>query len=155
MARRTSLAKPTVSAIVDELLTEGLVHEVGVGKSTAAGGRPPTYLDFDVTRDAYVGVHIGVDDTTVAVADGRGTIVATRSRRSAIGSPARSLGHVEALLHDALARVAHRAEDDPTRDDRVARPRRPRDGGVRRSRRTSAGPTSRSRSCSAMRSACR
>lgn len=103
VARRTSLAKPTVSAIVDELLTEGLVHEVGVGKSTAAGGRPPTYLDFDVTRDAYVGVHIGVDETTVAVADGRGTIVATCSRRSAIGSPARSLGHVEALLHDALA----------------------------------------------------
>jgi predicted NBD/HSP70 family sugar kinase len=103
VARRTSLAKPTVSAIVDELLTEGLVHEVGVGKSTAAGGRPPTYLDFDVTRDAYVGVHVGVDETTVAVADGRGTIIATRSRRSAIGSPARSLAHVEALLSDALA----------------------------------------------------
>ena len=103
VARRTSLAKPTVSAIVDELLAEGLVHEVGVGKSTAAGGRPPTYLDFDVTRDAYVGVHIGVDETTVAVADGRGTIVATRSRSSAIGSPTRSLDHVTALLHDALA----------------------------------------------------
>src|SRR4029077_7241347 len=110
VARRTSLAKPTVSAIVDELLTEGVVHEVGVGKSTAAGGRPPTYLDFDVTRDAYVGVHVGVDETTVAVADGRGTIVATRSRRSAIGSPTRSLGHVEALLQDALAeaRVAQK-----------------------------------------------
>ena len=102
------MAKPTVSAIVDELLTEGLVHEVGMGKSTAAGGRPPTYLDFDVTRDAYVGVHVGVDETTVAVADGRGTVVASRSRRSAIGSPTRSLGHVEALLRDALseARIA-------------------------------------------------
>jgi N-acetylglucosamine repressor len=102
VARRTSLAKPTVSAIVDELLTEGLVHEVGVGKSTAAGGRPPTYLDFDVTRDAYVGVHVGVDETTVAVADGRATIVATQSRRSATGAPTRSLGHVEALLHAVL-----------------------------------------------------
>jgi N-acetylglucosamine repressor len=108
VARRTSLAKPTVSAIVDELLTEGLVHEGGVGKSTAAGGRPPTYLDFDVTRDAYVGVHVGVDETTVAVADGRATIVATQSRRSATGAPTRSLGHVEALLHAALreARVS-------------------------------------------------
>ena len=66
VARRTSLAKPTVSAIVDELLAEGRVLEVGVGKSSAAGGRPPTYLDFDVTRDAYVGVSIGVDTTTVA-----------------------------------------------------------------------------------------
>src|SRR4029079_10295514 len=70
VARRTSLAKPTVSAIVDALLTEGVVHEVGVGKSTAAGGRPPTYLDFDVTRDAYVGVHVGVDATSDARVDG-------------------------------------------------------------------------------------
>jgi len=103
VARRTSLAKPTVSAIVDELLDEGVVHEVGVGKSTAAGGRPPTYLDFDVTRDAYVGVHVGVDTTTVAIADGRGTVVAERSRRSVIGTPSRSIEQVEALLDDALA----------------------------------------------------
>ena len=102
VARRTSLAKPTVSAIVDELLTEGIVHEVGVGATTAAGGRPPTYLDFDVTRDAFVGVHIGVDETTVAVADGRGTIVATRGRKSAIASPTRSIEHVTVLLDDAL-----------------------------------------------------
>jgi predicted NBD/HSP70 family sugar kinase len=103
VAQRTSLAKPTVSTIVDELLAEGVVHEVGTGTSTAAGGRPPTYLDFDVTRDAYVGIHIGVDVTTVAVADGRGTVVAERSRRSALGSPSRSLEHVLALLDDALA----------------------------------------------------
>jgi N-acetylglucosamine repressor len=103
LARRTSLAKPTVTTIVDELLAEGLVHEVGVGPSTAAGGRPPTYLDFDVTRDAYVGVHVGVERTTVAVANGRAEIVAERSRASAIGSPARSLEHVTALLHDVLA----------------------------------------------------
>jgi predicted NBD/HSP70 family sugar kinase len=102
VARRTSLAKPTVSAIVDDLLAEGLVLEVGVGKSTAAGGRPPTYLDLDVTRDAYVGVHIGVYETTVALADGRGSIVAQRSRKSAIGSPLRSLDHVTALLDEAL-----------------------------------------------------
>lgn len=102
VAQRTSLAKPTVSTIVDELLAEGVVHEVGVGKSTAAGGRPPTYLDFDVKRDAYVGIHIGVDVTTVAVADGRGTVVAERSRRSAIGSPTRSLEHVSRLLEEAL-----------------------------------------------------
>src|SRR3954469_24030947 len=101
VARRTALAKPTVSAIVDELLAEGVVREVGVGRSTAAGGRPPTYLDFDVTREAYVGVHVGVYDTTVAVADGRGAIVAQRSRTSAIGSPERSLEHVTGLLDDA------------------------------------------------------
>jgi predicted NBD/HSP70 family sugar kinase len=108
VAQRTSLAKPTVSTIVDELLADGVVHEVGVGTSTAAGGRPPTYLDFDVTRDAYVGVHVGVDTTTVAVADGRGAVVAARSRRSAIGSPKRSLEHVEVLLDEALTTASVR-----------------------------------------------
>jgi predicted NBD/HSP70 family sugar kinase len=110
VARRTSLAKPTVSAIVDELLADGIVHEVGVGTSTAAGGRPPTFLDFDVTRDAYVGVHVGVDSTTVAVADGRGRVVTERSRRSVIGSPSRSLEDVAELLEDALrsAKVARK-----------------------------------------------
>jgi predicted NBD/HSP70 family sugar kinase len=110
VAQRTSLAKPTVSTIVDELLAEGVVREVGVGSSTAAGGRPPTYLDFDVTRDAYVGVHVGVDVTTVAVADGRGAVVAQCSRKSAIGSPSRSLEHVTSLLDQALAeaRIARR-----------------------------------------------
>jgi predicted NBD/HSP70 family sugar kinase len=105
VARRTSLAKPTVSTIVDELLDEGLVHEVGVGKSTAAGGRPPTYLDYDVTRDAYVGIHVGVDTTTVAVANGRGNVDAECSRKSTIGSPQRSLEHVQTLLDDALAQA--------------------------------------------------
>lgn len=103
LAQRTSLAKPTVSTIVDELLADGLVHEVGVGTSTAAGGRPPTYLDLDVTRDSYVGIHVGVERTTVAVADGRGRIVAERSRKSAIGAPTRSLEHVTTLLDGALA----------------------------------------------------
>jgi predicted NBD/HSP70 family sugar kinase len=105
LARRTTLAKPTVSTIVDELLAEGLVHETGVGQSTASGGRPPTFLDFNAARDAYVGVHIGVELTTVAVANGRGEVVAQCSRRSAIGSPSHSLDHVRALLTDALARA--------------------------------------------------
>ena len=132
VARRTSLAKPTVSAIVDELLTEGLVHEVGVGKSTAAGGRPPTYLDFDVTRDAYVGVHVGVDETTVAVADGRGTIVADAQPPvgdRVAGPLARPRRSTASTTRSAEAHIA--AEDDPARDDRVARPRRPRDRRVR------------------------
>jgi len=39
IAKLTSLGKPTVSAIIDELRLEGLVREVGVGAVSAAGGR--------------------------------------------------------------------------------------------------------------------
>ena len=131
VARRTSLAKPTVSAIVDDLLAEGLVLEVGVGRSTAAGGRPPTYLDLDVTRDAYVGVHIGVYETTVALADGRGSIVAQRSRKSAIGSPSRSTRPRDRAPRRGARGGEDRQDDDPARDDRSTRSRGPRHRSVR------------------------
>src|ERR1700709_1037114 len=93
VARRTSLAKPTVSAIVDDLLAEGLVLEVGGGTSTAGGGGAPHPPRRAARGGASLGGDRGVHDTTVAVADGRGTIVAQRHRKSAIGSPSRSLEH--------------------------------------------------------------
>src|SRR5437868_3297637 len=94
VAQRTLLAKPTVSGIVDGLIADGLVFETGVGETTAAGGRPPTLLDFDARTEAYLGIHIGVDHTTVAVADGRAEVLASRSCESALGAPERSVEHV-------------------------------------------------------------
>src|SRR5258705_12734639 len=41
IARSTTLAKPTVSAIVDELIAEGLVREIGPGSTAVSGGRAP------------------------------------------------------------------------------------------------------------------
>ncbi|MFD0581721.1 MarR family transcriptional regulator [Dactylosporangium darangshiense] len=40
IARSTTLAKPTVSAIVDELIADGLVREIGPGSTAVSGGRP-------------------------------------------------------------------------------------------------------------------
>src|SRR5205814_9269963 len=42
IARETALQRSTVSVIVDGLISEGLVEEIGEGEST--GGRPPTML---------------------------------------------------------------------------------------------------------------
>jgi DNA-binding MarR family transcriptional regulator len=42
IARETELQRSTISAIVEDLKTEGLVEEVGEGEST--GGRRPTLL---------------------------------------------------------------------------------------------------------------
>src|SRR5205085_7414368 len=42
IARETDLQRSTISAIVEDLKTEGLVEEVGEGEST--GGRRPTLL---------------------------------------------------------------------------------------------------------------
>jgi predicted NBD/HSP70 family sugar kinase len=112
VADRTLLAKPTVSGIVDELIADGVVFETGVDETT--GGRPRTLLDFDARTEAYLGVHIGVDSTTVAVADGRAQVLASRTCDSAIGAPQRSVEHVR-----RLARTALRDADVPS--DRVRR----------------------------------
>jgi glucokinase-like ROK family protein len=102
LARRSKLTKPTVSAIVDELLVEGVVREVGFGESVSGGGRPARLLEFNDASAAYLGIHFGVRATSVAVADARGTIRLVRARPSAVGSPARSVKAVRTLVGEAL-----------------------------------------------------
>src|SRR4051812_45644547 len=102
LARRSKLTKPTVSAIVDELIDDGVVREVGFGESVAGGGRPARLLEFNDASAAYLGIHFGVRATTVAVADARGTIRQLRGRPSLLGSPAPPLNAVRPLIAEAL-----------------------------------------------------
>src|SRR3712207_931565 len=67
IARRTELQRSTVSEIVDCLLEEGLVEEVGAGRST--GGRCPTLLALRANGAAAVGIDIAPTHTTVAASD--------------------------------------------------------------------------------------
>src|SRR5687767_3051697 len=76
IARSTTLAKPTVSAIVDELIAEGLVREIGPGSTATSGGRPPILLEFNARSQLVVGVHIGARRTTIAVGDAAGEEIA-------------------------------------------------------------------------------
>ncbi|WP_432836623.1 ROK family protein [Dactylosporangium sp. CA-092794] len=78
IARSTTLAKPTVSAIVDELIAEGLVREIGPGSTAVSGGRPPILLEFNARSQLVVGVHIGARRTTIAIGDAAGEEVARR-----------------------------------------------------------------------------
>ncbi|TDF97214.1 ROK family transcriptional regulator [Paenibacillus piri] len=50
------LSKPAVSALVDELIREGLVYETGRGDSTEAGGKRPILLDFQADAALIVAV---------------------------------------------------------------------------------------------------
>jgi predicted NBD/HSP70 family sugar kinase len=67
IARRTKLQRSTVSEIVDSLLEEGLIEEVGAGRST--GGRCPTLLALRTTGAAAIGIDIAPTRTTVATSD--------------------------------------------------------------------------------------
>src|SRR5881397_1559583 len=67
IARESALQRSTVSAIVDDLQTEGLIEEVGEGEST--GGRPPTLLRLRSAGAIAIGVAINPSITTIASSD--------------------------------------------------------------------------------------
>lgn len=105
LARRSSLTKPTVSAIVEELIAEGIVHEVGFSKSEPTGGRRARLIEFDPESAAYVGIRLGVGSMTVAVADGLGRIRLQKEGQSAKGSPTAAVAHADALLSEVLTEL--------------------------------------------------
>jgi len=102
LARRSKLTKPTVSTIIFELLDQGVVREVGFGESVSGGGRPARMLEFNDAAAAYLGIHFGVRQTTVAVADARGVIRLVRGRPAVHGQPGRSMTEIRLLVAEAL-----------------------------------------------------
>jgi predicted NBD/HSP70 family sugar kinase len=72
VAKRSGLAKPTTSDIMEELLHEGIVFEVGVGIAGRTGGRRPVLYQFNPQAWFVVGIEIGNERTTIAVANAIG-----------------------------------------------------------------------------------
>jgi predicted NBD/HSP70 family sugar kinase len=73
IARETVLQRSTVSTIVDELVADALVEEIGEGEST--GGRRPTLLRLRASGAAAVGIDITPTRTTVATSDLSGRVL--------------------------------------------------------------------------------
>jgi predicted NBD/HSP70 family sugar kinase len=72
IARATHLTRPTVSAVVSELLAQGLVTEVGYGPST--GGKPPMLLSVEDDARHLIGVDLARGDFHGALINLRGVI---------------------------------------------------------------------------------
>jgi predicted NBD/HSP70 family sugar kinase len=102
LSRRSSLTKPTVSAIVDSLIEEGLVREVGLGVQGAQGGRRGRLLGLAADAAAFAGVHFSIRYTTLAVADARGRVRAARTVASFKGRPELALRELPRLLAQVL-----------------------------------------------------
>jgi predicted NBD/HSP70 family sugar kinase len=73
IARETALQKSTISTIVDELESDGLIEKIGEGEST--GGRRPTMLRLRTAGPIGIGVAVTPTLTTVATSDLAGRIV--------------------------------------------------------------------------------
>src|SRR5690242_282487 len=76
LARATGMSQPTVSRIVDQLLSDHILAESsddgasagnGSAKTTAVLGRPSTQLELDSKRPRFAIVQLGVRHTRLAV----------------------------------------------------------------------------------------
>jgi glucokinase-like ROK family protein len=74
ISKISGLSAPTVSRIIEDLLAEGLVREVGEGESQ--GGRPPTLLKFSDRRNFIIGVDLGTTHIYAVLSDFDAKIVA-------------------------------------------------------------------------------
>lgn len=75
IADQLQLSKPTVSSIVDELLAEDWIKEMGSGDSTTQGGRKPIQLQFNAKAGFIIGVDIGGTKIAYGIGDLDGNVV--------------------------------------------------------------------------------
>jgi predicted NBD/HSP70 family sugar kinase len=77
IARATAMQRSTVSDIIDRLIIDGLIEEIGKGEST--GGRCPTLLRLRASGPAAIGIDISPTQTTVATSDIAGRVLDAKS----------------------------------------------------------------------------
>ena len=73
IARQTALQRSTVSTLVDSLIIEGLIEEMGMGHST--GGRCPTLYKLNTEGAAALGIDIAPTRTTIATSNLAGCVL--------------------------------------------------------------------------------
>ncbi|GAA3408453.1 ROK family transcriptional regulator [Paenibacillus hodogayensis] len=70
LAKLTELSRPCVSSLVDEMIQEGLIHEIGMG--TSKGGRKPILLEYNFAAFGVVGAVFEGSTMQLAIADLKG-----------------------------------------------------------------------------------
>jgi len=74
IAKISGLSAPTVSRIIEDLLAEGLVREIGEGISQ--GGRRPTLLKFSDNKNFIIGLDLGTTNIYGVLSDFDAKIIA-------------------------------------------------------------------------------
>lgn len=75
IAKKIRISRPTVSTLVNQLIEDEWVNEVGQGDSTASGGRKPINLMFNPKKYYIIGVDIGGTNVSVGMTDLNGEIL--------------------------------------------------------------------------------
>ncbi len=75
LAQETGLAKPTVSALIGELIDEGLLIEEGFGQSSEGGGKRPRLLKFVPDARHVIGISVNSDKIVGLLTNLNGDVV--------------------------------------------------------------------------------
>ena len=106
IARQTGLSRTTVSTLVTELISRGLVaeREPTDQRDTTGAGRPPVLLALDRSAGAALGIDVGHSHLRVAVADLSQTILAQAERALDVDQSARDgFATATELVEEVLA----------------------------------------------------
>jgi glucokinase len=103
----TGLSAPTVGSLVTDLLSYGMLKDLGTGPSS--GGRRPSFMEFNAGYGYIAGIDLGPTRTRLAVADLRGEMVAhdiveTPTRVGAAALLGQLASSLKALLRRAQVR---------------------------------------------------
>ena len=86
MGRHTGLSPASITSISSQLIADGILQEAGDSVHAAGPqrrGRPLTQIDINPKCANVVAVKVSIDGLELALADGRGTILARRTSRTA------------------------------------------------------------------------
>lgn len=78
LAKALKLSKPTISALVDELVLEGWIYEKESMVAARRGGRKPVQLFFNKEYKYTIGMDIGGTSTEIAIMDLDGACILHR-----------------------------------------------------------------------------
>lgn len=111
LAEQTGLTRPTISAVVAELLDEGWVMEVGTGESS--GGRPPILLRFNPQARWVLGAELGAGHVRGVLADLSGQVFHRVKYRVESADPLVEVAQVERAVRELLATLPQRNRQAP------------------------------------------
>lgn len=103
LAEQTGLTRPTISAVVSELLEEGWLEEIGSGESS--GGRPPIMLRFNPRARWVIGAELGAGHVRAVLADLAGQVYVRRKERVESGDPMVELDRLVRMVREILAQL--------------------------------------------------
>lgn len=102
ISKLTGLNKSTVSALVDELLSEGLVLEIGIGESQ--GGRKPINLAINSEFGSVIGIDLGVNYVLSILTNFAGDIIWEKrvATNNVMNSQEQNVDHLFTLIRETM-----------------------------------------------------